>query len=136
MTRLDALTAWWSFDDQNQSYVTDYFDRFNGIFVCNEITDAETQETTSYDVTYTGGIFGVKLEFPRKCMGENSASASGLGILGNNPRTISFWMKAENLSSSNSVVYALGDRPGRSGGNFTAWGLRGHGVRLDEIILQ
>ena len=51
MTRLDALTAWWSFDDQNQSYVTDYFDRFNGIFVGNEITDAETQETTSYDVT-------------------------------------------------------------------------------------
>jgi len=125
VTRLDALTAWWSFDDQNQSYVTEYYDRFNGIFVDNEITDPDTQEVTTYDVTYSNGIFGSALSFPGNAWVKTSASASGLGISGNNPRTISFWMKAENQNSSNSVVYVLGDRPGNSGGNFTAWGIQG-----------
>ena len=119
ITRLDALTGWWSFDDENTSYVTDYFDRFNGIFVSNEI------DGVKYDVTYTDGLFGSALNFPGDAWVKTSGSASGLGISGNNPRTVSFWIKAQSGSTANSVIYALGDRPGNSGGGRTAWGMQG-----------
>ena len=85
VTRLDALTGWWTFDDQNDSYATDYFDRFNGIFVDNEIYDLQTPNF--YEVS--NGIFGSALNFPGNAWVKTSGSASGLGISGDNPRIVS-----------------------------------------------
>ena len=87
VTRLDALTAWWSFDDQNQSYVTDYYGRFNGIFVDNETTDPDTQEVTNHEVTYSDGIFWLGFKFPRKCLGPNFRISQWPGY---------FWKQSKN----------------------------------------
>ena len=38
LTRLDHLQAWWDFDDENPEVVSEYFGRFPGAFIDNNIS--------------------------------------------------------------------------------------------------
>ena len=58
LTRLDRLQAWWDFDDQNDQLVTEFFGRFPGTFIDNNISG------TFYEVTYAPGVSGNALSFP------------------------------------------------------------------------
>ena len=118
LTRLDHLQAWWDFDDQNDSLVSEYFGRFPGTFVDNIISGI------SYEVTYAPGISGYALSFPGNSWVRTSASASSLGISSNRPRTISLWIQAEEDRMNDTVIYGLGNLGGNSGGWWSGWGLR------------
>ena len=70
-------------------------------------------------------VFLICSKFSGKCLGKNLDQPVS-AYAGDNPRTVSLWMKASRHGNNyNSVVYALGNRPGNSGGSHTAWGLQG-----------
>ena len=73
-----------------------------------------------YEIFYDKGIFGTALKFPGFTRAETSGSADELGIFGHQPRTVSLWIKAMSGSSSEGVIYGLGDFS-----NFSSFGLQG-----------
>ena len=118
LTRLDHLEAWWDFDDENPEVVSEYFGRFPGAFIDNNISG------TLYEVTYAPGLSGSALSFPGNAWVRTTASASSLGIPSNRPRTISLWIQAQENEMNDAVIYGMGNLSGNSGGNWTGWGLR------------
>ena len=117
VVRLENLTAWWNFDENNGSTVSDYMNGFVGTFV-NHLDGNVTFSTSEKK-------FGVSaLHFPRNAWVRTNAFASELGIGGNSPRTISFWMKALDNGKSNhnnweTGVYGIGQRR-----DFKMWAIR------------
>ena len=100
ITRLDALQAWWTFDEGTGTVVNDYLGRFSGNF----------ESDGSADVTFDTGKFGTALRFPQNAWVETNAMSSALRIDGNKPRTISFWMYVENGQKNQAGVYGIGRR--------------------------
>ena len=115
---MDHLEAWWDFDDENPEVVSEYFGRFPGAFIDNNISG------TLYEVTYAPGLSGSALSFPGNAWVRTTASASSLGIPSNRPRTISLWIQAQENEMNDAVIYGMGNLSGNSGGNWTGWGLR------------
>ena len=118
LTRVEALTAWWSFDEGSGTTVTDYMNGFVGNFFSGD--------GGSSNVSFDSGNakFGSALRFPTNAWVETNAFASNLGISGGNPRTLTFWVYAENGNNGNRGPYGLGQR---SCPNSThrMWGIRG-----------
>ena len=110
LTRLDHLQAWWDFDDENPEVVSEYFGRFPGAFIDNNISG------TFYEVTYAPGLSGSALSFPGNAWVRTTASASSLGIPSNRPRTISLWIQAQENEMNDAVIYGMGNLSGNSGG--------------------
>ena len=110
LTRLDHLQAWWDFDDENPEVVSEYFGRFPGAFIDNNISG------TLYEVTYAPGLSGSALSFPGNAWVRTTASASSLGIPSNRPRTISLWIQAQENEMNDAVIYGMGNLSGNSGG--------------------
>ena len=104
LTRVENLTAWWSFDEGNGTTVTDYMNGFVGQFYSGDAGDSNV----SFDSS--NAKFGSALRFPKNAWVETNALASSLGIGGGNARTISFWMFAENGQNGQSGPYGIGHR--------------------------
>ena len=112
LTRVEALTAWWPFDEDNGTSVVDLMNGFEGVFVSGDYGDS--------NVTFdsANAKFGSALRFPKNAWVRTNALASNLGIDRNNPRTVSFWLYAENGNDGNRGPYGVGERgcPGRTFG--------------------
>ena len=115
---LENLVAWWDFDENNGTTVTDYMNGFVGNFVNN------VDGNVTFD--QADKKFGTSsLRFPKTAWVSTNAFASELGIGGNSPRTISFWMKAldhggNNNNDTQAGVYGIGQRS-----NNRMWAIRG-----------
>ena len=93
---LDHLTAWWKFDEGNGSVVHDYLGKFSGTFA------GHAGALPSFDSVQAK--FGSSLYFPQNAWVTTDAFASSLGIDQGNPRTISFWMHAEDQEQPGGPV--------------------------------
>ena len=102
LTRVENLTAWWSFDDvQNGNFVTDYMNGFEGQFYSG---DSGTSNVTFDSVNAKFGSVCVS----QRMLGLRQWVTSSLGIGGSNARTISFWMAAESGQTVNQVHMVVG----------------------------
>jgi hypothetical protein len=90
LTRVENLTAWWSFDENNGTIVTDYMNGFEGQFFSGDGGDSNVTFDT------VNAKFGSALRFPKNAWVETNALASSLGVGGGDPRTIAFWIFAES----------------------------------------
>ena len=118
LTRVDALTAWWTFDENNGTIVTDDMNGFVGQFYSG---DAGISNVFFDSVN---AKFGSALRFPKNAWVETNALASTLGIGGGDPRTVTFWLYAENGNSGNRGPYGIGER-NCPNSTHRMWGIRG-----------
>ena len=103
-TRVESLTAWWTFDEGSGVTVTDSMNGFVGDFFSGD--------WGASNVTFdsANAMFGSALRFPKNAWVETNALASNLGMDGGKPRTISFWIFVESGQSGQPGPYGLGQR--------------------------
>ena len=121
VTKLENLMAWWTFDEGNGTMVTDYMGGYVGSFINNMDGNITFDSANSK--------FGSALRFPKKAWVSTNAYPSSMGVGSGNPRTISFWMYAENHGVGNNSdretgIYGMGQRNSSNGMN-RLWGIRG-----------
>ena len=121
LTRVENLTAWWTFDEASGTTVTDYMNGYVGQFVSGD------GGMTNVSFDSANAKFGSALRFPTNAWVETDAFASNLGIGGGSKRTISFWLYAENGNSGNRGPYGIGQR-GCPNSTHLMWGIRGFGM--------
>jgi hypothetical protein len=100
ITKLENLAAWWRFDEGNGSTVIDYMNGYIGTFINNMDGNITFDNSDSK--------FGYALRFPKTAWLATNAYANSLGIDRGNPRTISFWMKAEDHGGANNTDHQTG----------------------------
>ena len=130
---LEHLTAWWKFDEVNGSVVYDYLGKFSGSFA------GHAGAVPRLDATQAK--FGSSLYFPQNAWVTTNASAGSLGIDQDNPRTLSFWMHAQDQNKTGGFqydpgIYGIGRRYSNDGKR-GIWALRGFGILLltEDLIL-
>ena len=123
VTKLENLVAWWTFDEGNGSTVTDYMGGYVGNFINNVDGNVTFDNTNSK--------FGYALRFPKNAWVATNAYPAAMGVGDGNPRTISFWMYAEQHESPNGSnrdyqtgIYGMGRRSNANGVHWM-WGMRG-----------
>ncbi len=123
VTRLENLVAWWTFDEGNGSTVTDYM----GGYIGNLINNVDGNVTFDN----SNSKFGYALRFPKNAWVSTNAYPAAMGVGDGNPRTISFWMYAEQHANPNGSnrdyqtgIYGMGQRSNANGFH-RMWGMRG-----------
>ena len=115
IVRMESLEAWWTFDEGLTNpaafEVTDYLKGYVGTF--------QGDGTSNVTFDSTVAKFGASLRFPQNAWVSTDASSPALGISGNKPRTISFWMYAENGQKNQGGPYGIGQR-----NNYRCWAIR------------
>ena len=123
VTKLENLVAWWTFDEGNGTTVKDYMSGYVGNLI-NSMDGNVTFDNSN-------SKFGYALRFPKNAWVSTNAYPAMMGVGYANPRTISFWMYAEQHESPNGSnrdyetgIYGMGQRSNANGVH-RMWGMRG-----------